>query len=261
MIKLPFEGIKGEDEVKPVTISVPCMEMYGEQCPILTEIRPWFSTELDEMARRYWKKRSYLFQGFVQKDGLGEKETPENPIRRFVLAPQLFKLVKAALLDPEMEDIPTDYDNGVDFRVIKNKTGKYAEYTTSAWARRESALTQEQLQAIEEYGLFNLSDFLPQKPDEEALEAIVAMFEASVNGQMYDPAKWSKFYKPYGYNAENTTTDSDSTKITSNDSAPTVKMESTETTVEAKSDEVPSENPPPMSSQDILAKLKARTGS
>ena len=38
MIKLPFNGIKGETDSKPVQVQVPCMEMYGESCPILSEI-------------------------------------------------------------------------------------------------------------------------------------------------------------------------------------------------------------------------------
>ena len=32
MIKLPFAGIKGETDSRPVQVQVPCMEMYGESC-------------------------------------------------------------------------------------------------------------------------------------------------------------------------------------------------------------------------------------
>ena len=35
MIKLPFAGIKGETDSRPVQVQVPCMEMYGETCPYL----------------------------------------------------------------------------------------------------------------------------------------------------------------------------------------------------------------------------------
>ena len=42
MIKLPFAGIKGDTDSRPVQVQVPCMEMYGETCPILTEVRAWF---------------------------------------------------------------------------------------------------------------------------------------------------------------------------------------------------------------------------
>ncbi len=36
MIKLPFAGIKGETDSKQTIVNVPCMEMYGETCPILS---------------------------------------------------------------------------------------------------------------------------------------------------------------------------------------------------------------------------------
>jgi hypothetical protein len=36
MIKLPFAGVKGETDSRPVQVQVPCMEMYGETCPILS---------------------------------------------------------------------------------------------------------------------------------------------------------------------------------------------------------------------------------
>ena len=34
MIKLPFNGIKGEMDSKQVQVQVPCVEMWGEACPI-----------------------------------------------------------------------------------------------------------------------------------------------------------------------------------------------------------------------------------
>ena len=66
MIKLPFPSIKGEPGSKPVQVQVPCMEMYGDSCTILNEVRGWFKDpSLEDMGRKYWKKRSYVFQGFV----------------------------------------------------------------------------------------------------------------------------------------------------------------------------------------------------
>lgn len=197
MIRLTFPGVVGGEQ-KPVTVQVPCMEMFGETCPILTEVRPWFKdASLEEMGRKYWKKRSYIFQGFVNENPLNE-ETPENPIRRFVIGPQIFNIIKSALMDPDMENLPTDYVNGTDFRLAKTTKGQYADYSTSKWARKESALTEEQLAAIDTYGLFNLNDFLPAKPTPEGVQAIAEMFQASVDGELYDPAKWGNFFKPYG---------------------------------------------------------------
>ena len=198
MIKLPFAGIKGQPESKPVIVQVPCVEMWGDTCPILTEVRPWFKDKsLEEMGRKYWKKRSYVFQGFVRKDPMNE-DCPENPIRRFIISPSIHNLVKSAIMDPELEELPTHFERGLDFQVTKTTKGGYADYSTSKWSRKESALTEEELAAIEKFGLFDLSSFLPKRPGPVELKVIKEMFEASVDGQPYDPDLWSNYYKPAG---------------------------------------------------------------
>ena len=202
IIKLPFNGVKGDTNIKKVDVQVPCMEMYGESCPILAEVRPWYKDEtLKEMANKYWKKRSYLFQGFVRQNPLGDDKTPTNPIRRFIISPQIFTIIKSSLMDPEMEELPTDYLRGLDFNIKKTSKGGYADYSTSNWARKESALTESEQQAIASHGLFNLADFLPKKPSEAELRIIKEMFEASVDGQPYDNDRWGNYYRPYGVEA------------------------------------------------------------
>lgn len=201
MIKLEFPGVLGGDEKKKVFLSVPCGEMYGDVCPVLTEVRPWFKDpSLEDMGRKYWKKRSYIFQGFVVEDGLKEdaENVPENPIRRYMISPQVFSIIKAALMDPDMENLPTDYLNGTDFRVSKTTKGQYADWNTSKWARKERSLSEEEMAAIDEHGLANLGDFLPARPTADHYAAILEMFEASVNGELYDPNRWGNYYKPYG---------------------------------------------------------------
>ena len=200
MIKLPFAGVKGETNSKPVTVQVPCMEMWGETCPILTEVRPWFKDKsLEDMGRKYWKKKSYLFQGFVVDSQYKEDgKSPENPIRRFIIGSQIFNIVKAALLDPDMEEMPTDYVRGTDFRITKTSKGGYADYSTSNWARRERALDEAEQAAIKQYGVFNLKDFLPKKPGEVELKVMKEMFEASVDGEAFDMERWGQYFKPAG---------------------------------------------------------------
>lgn len=200
MINLPFAGVKGETNSKPVTVQVPCMEMWGETCPVLTEVRPWFKDKsLEEMGRKYWKKKSYLFQGFVGESKFKEDRTPENPIRRFIIGSQIFNIVKNALMDSEIEELPTDYVRGLDFKIAKTSKGGYADYSTSTWARRERALSEEEQAAIKEHGLFNLKDFLPKKPGEVELKVIKEMFEASVDGEAFDMDRWGQYFKPKGF--------------------------------------------------------------
>ena len=199
VIKLPFAGVKGETDSRPVQVQIPCMEMYGETCNILNEVRGWFKDpSLEDMGRKYWKKRSYIFQGFVTDNPLNEDSTPENPIRRFIIGPQIFNIIKQALMDPDMEELPTDYTAGVDFRLNKTSKGGYADYSTSNWARRERPLSDAEMQAVNTHGLYNLSDFLPKKPGEVELKVMQEMFEASVDGEAFDMDRWGQYFRPAG---------------------------------------------------------------
>ena len=267
MIKLPFAGIKGESESKQITVQVPCVEMYNDKsvCPILSEVRGWFKDPaLEEMGRKYWKKRSYIFQGFVPEDGLKEKEQPENPIRRFIIGPQIFKLIQSALLDPELEDLPTDYVHGLDFRMKKGSKGGYADYSTSTWSRRERPLSDAEQAAIKTHNLYNLSDFLPKKPGEVELKVMKEMFEASVDGEPYDMERWGQYFKPAGM-SQNTGDPNKSVKTTAavatshdEDEFETVKTTKVEEPVATTS--TPSATPAGGDSraQDILAMIRNR---
>lgn len=278
VIKMPFAGIKGQDENKPVVVQVPCVEMWGETCPIHSEIRPWYKDDtLKDLAGTYWKKRTYLFQGLVQSSDIKESETPENPIRKFIMGPQIFKLIKQALMDPDMENLPTDYTNGTDFRVNKESKSDYADYSASTWSRRDSSLNETQLSAIEQYGLFTLSDWLPKRPTEEDVAVQFDMFEASVAGELYDPAKWANYYKPYGLEysgtaAARTTTPTTKPATTSTNTSTTSVQEAVTTNdtpfkddieqAEAKiAETVTMTNTAPetsKSAQDILAMIRNR---
>jgi len=178
------------------------VEMWQEACPILAEVRTWFKDKsLEDMGRKYWKKRSYIFQGFVRENPLSEDKSPENPIRRFIIGPQIFTTIKGALMDPELEELPTDYLRGLDFRISKGAKGGFADYNGSKWARKESALTEAEQAAIDAHGLFDLSTFLPKKPSDVELKVIKEMFEASVDGQPYDTERWGQYFRPAGVQA------------------------------------------------------------
>ena len=265
IIKLPFNGVKGDPNIKQTVVQVPCMEMYGDACPILAEVRPWYKDEtLKEMANKYWKKRSYLFQGFVRQNPLGDDKTPANPIRRFIISPQIIPIVKAGLMDPEIEELPTDFMRGLDFNVKKTSKGGYADYSTSNWARKESALTEAEQTAIEAHGLFDLKSFLPKKPTEAEVRIIKEMFEASVDGQPFDNERWGAYYRPYGLEAPAGAT-AEKTTASAGTSAPAAAS-STESTPPWEDEpvattapiQVPSAGTSSDKAQDILAMIRAR---
>lgn len=267
IIKLPFNGVKGDPNVKQIQVQIPCVEMYndGSSCPILAEVRPWYKDEsLKELANKYWKKRSYLFQGFVRQNPIGDDKVPANPIRRFVISPQIFAIIKASIMDPEMEELPTDYMRGLDLNIKKTSKGGYADYSTSNWARKESALTDLELAAIESHGLFNMTDFLPKKPGEAELRIMKEMFEASVDGQPYDNERWGNYYRPYGLEAPAGTTAA-ATQASTETSAPatapiaeSAPFDTDEPSTASAPISVPTSAPSGDKAQDILAMIRAR---
>jgi len=265
MIRLPFAGVKGQTDSKPLVVQVPCMEMYGpgEACPILAEVRPWFKDpSLEEMGRKYWKKKSYVFQGFVRENALSDDKVPANPIRRFTISPQIFNIIKAALMDPEMEELPTDFGRGLDFQIVKTSKGGYADYSTSKWSRKESALSADEQAAIDQYGLFNLSDFLPKKPTETDLKVIKEMFDASVNGEAYDAERWGAYYKPYGLETPNATP-KPAEEVATPTAAPAVPfdMDEDETPAPTAPVQAPEAKPASQKAEDILAMIRNRQKS
>jgi hypothetical protein len=270
IIKLPFAGIKGEAESKQTYVQVPCVEMWNETCPILTEVRTWFKDPaLEDMGRKYWKKRSYVFQGFVRENPLNEDTTPDNPIRRFIIGPQIFTIIKAALMDPELTEMPTDYAAGLDFRISKTQKGGYADYNTSKWARKETALSEAEAEAISKFGLFDLNSFLPKRPNEAEVKVIKEMFEASVDGKAFDMERWGQYYRPAGASAPGGASGESNDNVKS--SAPALKVA---TASAAKDEDPPFEaddepatvsepvvspaNKPSSNAQDILAMIRAR---
>ena len=207
VIKLPFEGVVGGDYPtnERVKVNIPCIDMFDMACPITAHIRPWWKDDAKkELARTYYKKKSYIFQGFVVTSPLDEADkAPENPIRRFVINPSIFEIIEKSLHDPEIEDTPTDYTNGLDFRLSKTQKGDYANYQTSTWSRRSRSLDETERSAIDTHGLFKLNDYLGRIPDADEIAALTQMFHDSLNGLPFDSASYGHYYRAYKSRDEN----------------------------------------------------------
>ena len=203
-IELEFAGQVGGDyaSTKTLTVKVPCVDMYEKRtCPVIKAMAPYWNMGEDEkiLARKYYKKKSWLFQGFVVKSPIAEEAVPENPIRRFIVGPQIFKIIEAALMNTDFDDIPTDAVGGCDFLIAKTRTGDgQNSYNTSNFARRSRPLSEEESIAVEQFGAYNLNDFLGTRPDAEGVALIEAMFNDSFAGKPFDFASYGHAYRAYG---------------------------------------------------------------
>jgi single-stranded DNA-binding protein len=111
---------------------------------------------------------------------------------------------------------------------------------------------------------------MPKRPSAEELNAQFEMFEASVEGDLYDPARWANFYRPYGVDlgAEY----NQATNSGSNDSTPAPKAAAKAPATKApeapeQDDDIPFEKPvqpatpaqkPKQDASDILAMIRNR---
>ena len=80
-------------------------------------------------------------------------------------------------MDPDMEELPTDYTAGVDFRLNKTSKGGYADYSTSNWARRDRPLSDAEMQGINTR-LFNLVRLPSKEARRNCSKVMQEMFEA-----------------------------------------------------------------------------------
>jgi hypothetical protein len=153
---------------------------------------------------------------------------------------------------------------GLDFRIAKTSKGGYADYNTSKWSRKESALTEAEQAAVEQYGLFDLSSFLPKKPTDVELRVMKEMFEASVDGQPYDTERWGQYFRPAGVQApagSSTESSASAVAAVAKSAAPVdddVPFEPDAPAVAAASAPVQAKPAGGQNAQDILAMIRAR---
>jgi hypothetical protein len=169
-------------------------------------------------------------------------------------------------MDPELEELPTDYATRPRLPYLAKQV-KAALLTTSSskWARKESALTEAEQAAIEQYGLFDLSTFLPKQPGEVELKVIKEMFEASVDGQSYDTERWGQYFRPAGVNAPAGTTATATTSVDEDAPAPVAVAKPAPVTSSFDDEDEPAvasapveAKPATQKAEDILAMIRAR---
>jgi hypothetical protein len=165
--------------------SVPCLKMYGEDCPICKVSAAYYKAEDKENGKKYWKKKQFIGQVLITEDPLPANaetgETHEGKVRFVALGSQIYDLIKAAFEDGDLEDVPFDYEGGTNFIIKKREQGEYASYATSKFTKHASALDEDTIANIEEQ-LVDLSTLLPKNP---GLEKVEAMLEAALNGTEY----------------------------------------------------------------------------
>ncbi len=172
-------------EINAKKQKIPCLSMYGEECPICKLSQDFYKAKDEISGKLYWKNKQYLAQALIVEDPLeadpttGEKHA--GKVRMIALGYQIFKIIKASFADDELEGVPYDIEEGHDF-IIRKTAGKYADYTTGTkFMNKSRPLNATELVAAEE-GMVDLATLLPKHP---GLEKVQAMLNAHRNGTAY----------------------------------------------------------------------------
>lgn len=166
--------------------SIPCLSMYGEDCPICKISQAYYKANDKINGKKYWKSKQHIGQVLVVEDPLpaneetGEKHTGQ--VRYITLSFQLYNIIKEAFASDELENIPYDYEGGYDFIIKKTEQGGYASYSVGTkFANKPRSLTEAELSNVFDK-LVDLSTLLPKNLGHEKVQA---MLDAEMNGEEY----------------------------------------------------------------------------
>jgi hypothetical protein len=165
--------------------SVPCMKMYGKECPICKVSSAYYKQDDKANGKLYWRKKQYLAQVLVIEDPLpADKETGEThegKIRYVALGNKLYDAISDAFESGDLDEVPFDYEEGTNFIIKKTKQGEYADYSRSKFQKNPTALDAETVAHIEK-SLIDVSSLLPKEPE---LAKVEAMLEAALSGKSF----------------------------------------------------------------------------
>lgn len=166
--------------------SIPCLKMYGDDCPICKVSSSYYKENDNTNGKKYWRKKQHLAQALIVEDPLPSNpetdETHENKVRFVALGYQLFNVIKEAFEGGELDELPYAFENGCDFIIKKTKQGEYDTYAiASRFARKSRNLSDEEVSMVRQE-MIDLKSLLPPKPE---IEKVEAMLEASLTGGEY----------------------------------------------------------------------------
>lgn len=170
------------------TRSVPCLSMYGEDCPVCKVSQDYYKANDKINGKKYWRKKQYIAQALVIEDPLPASpdsgETHQGQVRHIALGYQLYNIIKEAFAseDDPLEDSPESFDGGYDFIIKKTEQGDYSTYTMGTkFHSKQRALSDDEISVAQD-GMIDLSTLLPKHP---GVEKVRAMLNADLNGEDY----------------------------------------------------------------------------
>lgn len=126
---------------------VPCLEMYGEQCPICQLSRKYYDQKDEETGKKYYRKKSFIGQVLVLESPIEHDQ--DQLIKLVDFGPNIFKLIQSAFQSGDLEVEPYALKAGYNFRFKKTKDGKWASYSTSSFQPKPTDVDDDIIEKLE----------------------------------------------------------------------------------------------------------------
>lgn len=172
--------------------SVPCLKMYGEDCPVCKVSGAFYKDEGkgSPNGKKYWRKKQHIAQALIIEDPLAPNqetgETHEGKVRFLALGYQLFEVIKSAFESGDLDDVPFSFDGGYNFVIKKTQQGEYSTYAISSrFKAKPTPLSAEIVEYVQD-NMVDLHTLLPAHPGTEKVES---MLEAALTGAEYNASK------------------------------------------------------------------------
>lgn len=151
---------------------VPCLKMYGEDCPICTLSQKYYDEKSpdhnEQLGKKYYRKKSYIGQVLVTETPIEHDQ--EQLVKLIEFGPKIFKQIQASFSSGDLEEAPYELKGGYNFRIKKSKSGEYADYGTSSFSPKQTDVADDIIEMME---LYNLSAYRTPKITREVLEAML----------------------------------------------------------------------------------------
>lgn len=151
---------------------VPCLKMYGEDCPICNLSRDLYDEKSPNhnelLGKKYYRKQSYIGQILVLETPVEHDQ--DQLVKLIDFGPKIFEQIQAAFQSGDLSESPDSLKGGYNFRIKKTKSGQYASYTSSSFAPKETDVSNDVIEALT---LFNLADYRTPKMSREVLETML----------------------------------------------------------------------------------------
>lgn len=164
--------------------TVPCLKMYGKECPVCALSAKYYDEKSPEhnktLGKKYYRKLSYIGQVLVIDTPIERDASQIVSLVQF--GPQVYKQIAAGFASGDLEEAPYELKGGHNFCFRKTQTGDgQNSYITSTFRAKQTNVEDDIVEQLPEL-LYDLSEY--RTPDMEAT-VIEAMLVADQTGSTF----------------------------------------------------------------------------